>query len=71
MKTGESKDEWRKRMFKIKIRITLTLGIEAVPVKLVGRSQHGMVSAEHSRTFHSARYSVVWSLINFQCRTLS
>jgi hypothetical protein len=37
METGESKDEWRKRVFKIKI--TLTLGIETVPVKFIRRQQ--------------------------------
>ena len=37
MKMGESKDEWRKRAFEV--RLTLTLGIEAVPVKLIRRHQ--------------------------------
>ena len=37
MKTGESIDEWRKRVFEVKI--TLTLGIETVPVKFVRRQQ--------------------------------
>jgi hypothetical protein len=37
MKTGENKDEWRKRAFEVKI--TLALGIEAVPVKLVRRHE--------------------------------
>ena len=37
MKTGESKDEWRKRAFEVKL--ALAFGIEAVAVKLVRRHQ--------------------------------
>ena len=37
MKTGESKDEWRKRAFEI--RLALMLGIKAAAVKLVRRHQ--------------------------------
>ena len=45
MKMGESKDEWRKRAFEVKL--TLTLGIEAVPVKLVRRHQQSWGSHEY------------------------
>ena len=37
MKTGESIHEWGKRVFEVKL--TLTLGIESVPVKFVRRQQ--------------------------------